>query len=110
MAISSHEVQHRLFAQFAHVADGLAHGHRLALLELLSQGERDVESLANVTGLSVYRDPDDANVLIVTHNFNDLNSALAFANSEDLKAAMGRAGVAGRPEFWFGEELEHTNY
>jgi len=53
MAISSHEVQHRLFAQFAHVADGLAHGHRLALLELLSQGERDVESLANVTGLSV---------------------------------------------------------
>ena len=63
-----------------------------------------------VTGAAVYRDPDDANVLIVTHNFNDLNSALAFANSEDLKAAMGRAGVAGRPEFWFGEELEHTNY
>ena len=63
-----------------------------------------------VTGAAVYRDPDDANVLIVTHNFNDLNSALAFANSEDLKAAMGRAGVAGRPEFWFGEELEHTDY
>jgi rhodanese-related sulfurtransferase/DNA-binding transcriptional ArsR family regulator len=53
MPLSSHEVQHKLFAQFAQVADGLAHGHRLALLELLSQGERDVESLANVTGLSV---------------------------------------------------------
>lgn len=53
MAKSSHEVQQRLFAQFARVAEGLAHGHRLALLELLSQGERDVESLANLTGLSV---------------------------------------------------------
>ena len=63
-----------------------------------------------VTGAAVYRDPDDANVLIVTHDFNDLSSALAFANSKDLKGAMDRAGVAGPPEFWFGEELEHTNY
>ena len=63
-----------------------------------------------VTSATVYRDPDNANVLIVTHNFNDLSSALEFANSKDLKDAMGRAGVAGRPEFWFGEELEHTNY
>lgn len=53
MAKSSQEVQQRLFAQFARVAEGLAHGHRLALLELLAQGERDVESLAGVTGLSV---------------------------------------------------------
>ncbi len=53
MTISSQEIQQRLFAQFARVAEGLAHGHRLALLELLSQGERDVESLADVTGLSV---------------------------------------------------------
>jgi hypothetical protein len=63
-----------------------------------------------VTGAAVYRDPDDANVLIVTHDFNDLGSALAFANSKDLKAAMDRAGVAGPPEFWFGEELERTGH
>jgi quinol monooxygenase YgiN len=62
-----------------------------------------------VTGAAVYRDPNDKNVLIVTHNFDDLESALAFANSKDLKEAMGHAGVAGRPEFWFGEEIEHTN-
>ena len=63
-----------------------------------------------VTSAAVYRDPDNANVLIVAHNFNDLNSAMAFANSKDLKSAMDRAGVAGPPEFWFGEELEHTDY
>jgi hypothetical protein len=49
-------------------------------------------------------------VVIITHDFDDLDSALAFANSEDLKDAMGRAGVAGPPEFWFGEELERTDH
>lgn len=53
MTVSSRETQHRLFAHFAQVAEGLGHGHRLALLEILAQGERDVETLARVTGLSV---------------------------------------------------------
>ena len=53
MTNASRETQQRLYAQFAQVAEGLAHGHRLALLELLSQGERDVESLSRVTGLSL---------------------------------------------------------
>lgn len=42
-----------LFAQFARVTKALAHGHRLELLELLAQGERNVEDLARVAGLSV---------------------------------------------------------
>lgn len=53
MSLSSRDKQQRLFAHFAQVAEGLAHGHRLALLEILAQGERDVETLARVTGLSV---------------------------------------------------------
>lgn len=53
MTVSSRETQQRLFAQFAQVAEGLAHGNRLALLELLAQGERDVDSIAQVTGLSM---------------------------------------------------------
>ena len=35
------------------MADGLAHGHRIALLELLAQGERDVETLAELLQLPV---------------------------------------------------------
>ena len=41
-----------LFAQFAAIAKALGHGHRLELLDLLAQGERTVEVLAQLTGLS----------------------------------------------------------
>ena len=42
-----------LYAQFAEVAKALAHGHRLEILELLAQGERSVEALAERAGLSI---------------------------------------------------------
>ena len=45
--------KYRLFEQFAQVAKALSHAHKLELLELLAQGERSVESLANVAGLTV---------------------------------------------------------
>jgi len=42
-----------LFRQFARVAKALANGHRLELIEFLAQGERSVDELARLTGLSV---------------------------------------------------------
>jgi rhodanese-related sulfurtransferase/DNA-binding transcriptional ArsR family regulator len=42
-----------LFIQFAAVAKAVAHAHRLELLELLAQGERSVELLADKAGLSI---------------------------------------------------------
>jgi ArsR family transcriptional regulator len=42
-----------LYDSFASVAKALAHGHRLELLEHVAQGERSVEALAGVAGLSV---------------------------------------------------------
>ena len=63
-----------------------------------------------VTGASVHRDVNDPNTIIITHQFKDTNAATAFANSEDLKSAMMKAGVAGPPEFWFGEDIEQTPY
>jgi rhodanese-related sulfurtransferase/DNA-binding transcriptional ArsR family regulator len=45
--------KHQLFEQFAQVAKALGHAHKLELLELLAQGERSVEALANVAGLTV---------------------------------------------------------
>jgi rhodanese-related sulfurtransferase/biotin operon repressor len=41
-----------LFARFAQVGKALSNGHRLELLEFLAQGERSVEELAQVAGLS----------------------------------------------------------
>ena len=45
--------KYRLFEQFAQVAKALSHPHKLELLELLAQGERSVDALANVAGLTV---------------------------------------------------------
>src|SRR5262245_35779275 len=41
-----------LYDSFAGVAQALAHGHRLELLEHVAQGERSVEALAAVAGIS----------------------------------------------------------
>jgi ArsR family transcriptional regulator len=62
-----------LFAQFALVAKTLGHAHRLELLEHIAQGERSVDALARLTGLSV-------------------------ANASQHLQSMGRAGLvtAGR--------------
>ena len=42
-----------LFEEFARVAQALGHAHRLVLLEHIAQGERAVDALAAVSGLSV---------------------------------------------------------
>jgi ArsR family transcriptional regulator len=51
--VHRHKPKHQLQEQFAQVAKALSHAHKFELLELLAQGERSVEVLANVAGLSV---------------------------------------------------------
>lgn len=46
-------VKSLLFAQFARVSQALASGNRLEILEFLAQGERSVDTLAKLSGLSV---------------------------------------------------------
>ena len=69
-----------------------------------------VRKQSGVTTASVHRDAKDPNVIIVTHQFKDLNAATGFANSEELKSAMVNAGIGGSPEFWFSEDVERTPY
>jgi rhodanese-related sulfurtransferase/DNA-binding transcriptional ArsR family regulator len=51
--MSSINPKRALYAQFAAVAKAMAHEHRLELLELIAQGERSVETLAEHCGLSI---------------------------------------------------------
>jgi len=51
--MSSSGFKHDLFAQFARVGKALGSANRLNLLEFLAQGERSVDRLAQVTGLTV---------------------------------------------------------
>jgi rhodanese-related sulfurtransferase/DNA-binding transcriptional ArsR family regulator len=51
--MSSGNPKRDLYAQFATVAKAIANEHRLELLELVAQGERSVEALAQRSGLSI---------------------------------------------------------
>jgi ArsR family transcriptional regulator len=51
--MSSGNPKRDLYAQFAAVAKAIGNEHRLELLELVAQGERSVEALAERSGLSV---------------------------------------------------------
>ena len=48
----------------------------------------------------------EPNELVVLTEFGDMGSAKQFAQSEELKQAMQRAGVAEAPSIFFLEEAE----
>jgi hypothetical protein len=43
--------------------------------------------------------------IIISLEAKDLARAREFVDSDDLRNAMMRAGVAGRPEIWYAEEI-----
>ena len=51
--MSSDNFKHNLFNQFARVGKALGNANRLELLEFLAQGERSVDELAKISGLTV---------------------------------------------------------
>ncbi len=53
MAVSSASPKRAVFVQFAVVAQALANGHRVELIEHVAQGERSVDELARLAGLTV---------------------------------------------------------
>jgi len=65
---------------------------------------------AGATAHSVHRDAADPNVVILAFRVDDLARAREFVASEELRAAMERAGVVGPPEFWFTEDVEDKHY
>lgn len=54
----------------------------------------------------VLRSSADANEIVVLSEFADASTAQHFAQSEELKQAMQRAGVAEAPSVWFLDEAD----
>jgi rhodanese-related sulfurtransferase/DNA-binding transcriptional ArsR family regulator len=75
--MSSGNFKHDLFAQFARVGKALSHGNRLELLEFLAQGERSVDELAKVSGMTVANTSQHLQML--------RQAGLALARKEGLK-------------------------
>jgi heme-degrading monooxygenase HmoA len=76
--------------------------------KLVYDEDRVVRKDKGSKGSSVLRNADDPNHIVVITEWENLESAKNFAESEDLKNTMQRAGVIGRPAVFYLEEIERT--
>lgn len=57
----------------------------------------------------IFHGADDANNLVILFEWDNMENAHAFAESEDLKQKMKEAGVIGEPDIYFLNEGEHSS-
>ena len=75
-----------------------------------AEGKRVYDSVADMRTRNgelsdkIYRDANDPNSLTVIFNWDSLANAQKYAASPELKAAMEKAGVEGRPTIHFLKE------
>ncbi len=53
----------------------------------------------------LFRNADDPDEVLLLLAWDDLERARLFADSDDLREAMARAGVTDRPDIWFLEDV-----
>jgi quinol monooxygenase YgiN len=56
-----------------------------------------VRDAGGVTGVRVFRDPEERNTVVVSQSFASLDAARAFASNPALAEAMQKSGVLGKP-------------
>jgi heme-degrading monooxygenase HmoA len=61
-------------------------------------------------GAHVYRNADDPSEVFILFEWDSIENARAFFASDDLRAAMHDAGVVGKPEASFLNDVEHTSF
>jgi heme-degrading monooxygenase HmoA len=71
--------------------------------------EQEIVRRANGSrGGRIWRAAADPVEILVLLEWDDLERARLYVDSDDLQEAMQRAGVIGVPEFWFLEEFAST--
>ena len=60
-------------------------------------------------GARVFRNTNNPNEAILLFEWNTLENAQKFAQSDDLRQRMQEAGVTGKPDIYFLDEVEHTS-
>jgi heme-degrading monooxygenase HmoA len=60
-------------------------------------------------GARLFRSADNPNEVVALFEWDDLDKARQFAQSDDLRQAMQRAGLADRPDVYFLDEVEQTS-
>ena len=58
-----------------------------------------------VTDDAVFQATDDPDDVTVWHDFDDMDAAGSFMESQELRSTMEEAGVVGEPMVWFTEPV-----
>lgn len=61
-------------------------------------------------GALVFHNANDHKSMVVVTEWENMEKAKGFGESEDLKLTMQKAGVIGRPAVYYLEEIERTPY
>ena len=64
----------------------------------------DLRQQYSCSGAEVMTAPDNKNDVFVIHRFPSVDAAEGFAHSDELRDAMGRAGVVGAPRIEIAAE------
>jgi hypothetical protein len=54
---------------------------------------------------AVFQSDENSNDISGYHEFKTMEEAKAFANSNELREAMAKAGVVGTPDIWFANRM-----
>jgi len=68
-----------------------------------------IRKSAGSKGCRLFRDEKDPNEVAILCQWKDLGRAHRFAESEETRQAMERAGVVGKPEVHFLDEIEKNS-
>lgn len=58
-----------------------------------------------VTSHAVFQSIDDPKDITVFHDFDTAGKAKEFADSDELRDAMQKAGIASKPQLWFAMKV-----
>jgi heme-degrading monooxygenase HmoA len=59
-------------------------------------------------GGRLFRNADDPNETVVLFEWDNVENARTFTQSQDLRETMQRSGVADQPDIYFFEEVEEV--
>ncbi len=66
---------------------------------------RDMRKDAGEKSYHIFKSTDDKNEMIVIQEWESTSKAKKFARSKELRKCMEKAGIVGRPDMLFLEEL-----
>jgi hypothetical protein len=71
-------------------------------------GEHEITRRANGSQRGrIFHNAADPREVLILLEWDDLERARLFTDSDDLREEMNRAGVTDRPDIWFLEEVDH---